>query len=142
MKIGAHPIFQRNATFGIDLLQLERRCSATCQDYFSALAPHVAPIGDGRANIVIDRGESVLGVAHLDHVQQAKHFRVEPREEDLVVYNPRLDNRLGVYLLLDLLPELGLGFDVLLTMDEEIGESTASKFAPASAAISTETQRA
>ena len=74
----------------------------------------------------IDRGSDVLGVAHLDTVQQAKNFRVSKGK----VYSPRLDDRLGVYVMLKLLPSLGVKTDILLTTNEEIGKSTALHYSP------------
>lgn len=75
--------------------------------------------------IHIDNGGSVLAVAHLDTVDSAKpkwkgKYRIQ---------TPDLDDRLGVWALLDLLPSLGLsGYDVLLCDSEEIGCSTAQFF--------------
>jgi len=47
---------------------------------------------------------------------------------ELRVYSPVLDDRLGVYIITDVLPKLGLKYDILLTDDEEIGQSTAQFF--------------
>jgi hypothetical protein len=44
------------------------------------------------------------------------------------VFSPRLDDRLGVFTILNILPMLGLKFDVLITDKEEIGQSTAGNF--------------
>jgi hypothetical protein len=46
------------------------------------------------------------------------------------VFCPSLDDRLGVYLLSELLPLLGVKFDLLLTDGEERGCSTARWFVP------------
>ena len=73
-----------------------------------------------------DRGERVLGVAHLDTVLPGTHFVTEGER----VFCPALDDRLGVYLLSDLLPLLGVKFDLLLTDGEERGCSTARWFVP------------
>jgi len=48
---------------------------------------------------------------------------------ETLIYSPQLDDRLGVYTILDLMPSLGVKMDALLTDDEEIGRSTASLFA-------------
>jgi len=45
-----------------------------------------------------------------------------------VIYSPTLDDRLGVYIILELLPKLGVTCDWLLTNYEESGNSTASQF--------------
>lgn len=77
----------------------------------------------------VDRGANILVVAHCDTVLRP------PRRKDIVVKNrvlhsPCLDDRLGVYIALCVLPHLGIKADVLLTDDEEIGASTAQLFKP------------
>ena len=47
-----------------------------------------------------------------------------------MVHSGALDDRLGAYIILDLLPKLGINVDVLLTVGEEQGRSTANFFAP------------
>jgi hypothetical protein len=73
-----------------------------------------------------DHGARVLGVAHLDTVLPGTQFA---RDGDRV-FCPSLDDRLGVYLLSELLPLLGVKFDLLLTDGEERGCSTARWFVP------------
>lgn len=73
-----------------------------------------------------DNGGDVLAVGHLDTVQQDKHVYVEGNN----LYSPQLDDRLGVYLLLEVLPNYGFNCDVLLTDSEETGNSTAQFFRP------------
>ena len=75
-----------------------------------------------------DNGGSVLAVAHLDSVQPCTHFHEMNLPHKHRVYCPVLDDRLGVYIILSLLPKLGLKYDILLTTDEEIGRSTAQNF--------------
>lgn len=74
---------------------------------------------------------TMLAVAHLDTVRQETNFRWDNNN----VYSPRLDNRLGTYIILELLPKylkkLGytdVSYDILLTEDEEMGNSTAQYF--------------
>jgi hypothetical protein len=75
--------------------------------------------------IHIDNGGNTLAAAHLDTVDSVKpkwkgKYRIQ---------TPDLDDRLGVWVLLDLLPSLGVtGYDVLLCDSEEIGCSTAQFF--------------
>lgn len=76
----------------------------------------------------IDQGASVLGVAHLDVANTNNHFGSIKIQNKLHVISPRLDDRLGVYLLLDYLPQLGVKCDVLLTEGEEVGNSTGAHF--------------
>lgn len=81
----------------------------------------------GSAYRFIDNGANILAVAHLDihpNIADNNFFG----ESEGRVYSPALDDRLGVYILLDLLPSLGVKVDVLLTDDEEIGRSTAQLF--------------
>lgn len=77
-----------------------------------------------------DSGSRVLAVAHLDTVayeeERAAHFL--DTEAGPVVYSRALDDRLGAYIILHLLPELGIEYDVLLTVGEESGCSTATFF--------------
>ena len=76
---------------------------------------------DGPA-IYKDNGAKVLGVAHLDYV----YFCPPVYEGTLVKNCPQLDDRLGVWVLMFLLPEWypDFKFDLLLCDSEEIGQST------------------
>lgn len=77
-----------------------------------------------------DNGSNVLAVAHLDTVGHAdeRACRFVNTEGGLVVFSRALDDRLGAYVILDLLPKLGLNYDILLTVGEESGRSTAAYF--------------
>ncbi len=75
-----------------------------------------------------DNGADILAVAHLDTVQNHRHFGSVKGEGD-VVYNCQLDDRLGAWLALDVFPAMGIKMDVLLTTGEELGFSTARGFA-------------
>lgn len=70
----------------------------------------------------------ILGVAHLDTVLNGNFKTKKTWDKDIHVYSPALDDRLGVYTLCQLLPKLGIEFDLLLTEGEEIGHSTAEYF--------------
>jgi len=83
---------------------------------------------DGRSCWYKDNGKSVLAVAHIDHVCQEKHFAHVKLGKELLVYSPRLDDRLGVYTIQHVLPQIGCECDILLCDDEESGRSTASLF--------------
>lgn len=76
-----------------------------------------------------DHGSNILAVAHLDSVEKHKHFVTAKVEDETIVYNAQLDDRLGAYIILDLLPKLGIQCDILLTEGEETGRSTARHFA-------------
>lgn len=77
-----------------------------------------------------DNGSSILAVAHLDTVMPAErrgaHFA--DTEAGPVIFSGALDDRLGAYIILELLPSLGVTFDWLLTTGEERGQSTAKLF--------------
>lgn len=78
--------------------------------------------------IYIDNGADILAVAHLDTVQDTDHFYHLPKLDR--IYNAQLDDRLGAYVILDLLPAMGIKLDVLFTEGEEEGKSTAAYFEP------------
>jgi hypothetical protein len=78
-----------------------------------------------------DQGSSVLAVAHLDTVvdrdeRAARFFRT--KDHGPVVVSGALDDRLGAYTVLHMLPALGINVDVLLTTGEEYCASTAEHF--------------
>jgi len=77
-----------------------------------------------------DNGSQILAVAHLDtvvdHEERTANF--VNTEAGPVVFSGALDDRLGAYIILDLLPALGIQFDILLTVGEESGQSTAEEF--------------
>ena len=75
-----------------------------------------------------DNGSDILAVAHLDSVNDLTHFhKINIAGKDYV-FNTQLDDRLGAYIILNLLPKLGVKYDILLTEGEEVGRSTAMYF--------------
>lgn len=80
--------------------------------------------GLGGRTIYINRGSPVLAIAHLDSVQKPKNFWMN----GTYIAATTLDNRLGAWLMLYGLPALGIKPDVLLTENEECGQSTARFF--------------
>lgn len=107
----------------IDVSRLKHVCELPVE----AFAAFGEVVGTPGGNYVFrDQGERVLGVAHLDTVLNGTPF-IHDGER---VYCPALDDRLGVHLLLDVLPLLGVRFDLLLTEGEEQGCSTARWFQP------------
>lgn len=77
-----------------------------------------------------DNNSRVLAVAHLDTVVSPKkrNTRFIGTGRGELVLSGALDDRLGAYIILDLLPRLGVQYDILLTTGEEMGMSTASYF--------------
>lgn len=77
-----------------------------------------------------DNGSDVLAVAHLDSVQMDRLCQITNTAAGLLATSGALDDRLGVYVILEMLPKLGIVCDWLLTTDEEICSSTAEDFFP------------
>lgn len=79
-----------------------------------------------------DNGSNILAVAHLDTVGPHEQRRANfcDTADGTVLYSRALDDRLGAYVLAELLPSMGLTFDLLLTVGEESGQSTAQFFEP------------
>ncbi len=75
-----------------------------------------------------DNGASVLAIAHLDSRQPFLHFDVARLKPDTLIYCPTLDDRLGAYVILDWLTAADIKVDILLTENEEKGQSTAGDF--------------
>lgn len=77
-----------------------------------------------------DNNASILAVAHLDTVvhHDRRMCNWMQTAAGPVIFSGALDDRLGAYTILELMPTLGIKFDVLLTTGEEVGRSTASYF--------------
>lgn len=75
-----------------------------------------------------DNGSSVLAVAHLDTVQSGSYSSIIYVKGERVLLCPRLDDRLGVYIITRMLPRMGITCDLLLTTGEEVGMSSAELF--------------
>ncbi|HXC77362.1 MAG TPA: hypothetical protein VNU19_09945 [Candidatus Acidoferrum sp.] len=75
-----------------------------------------------------DNGSQILAVAHLDHIWPNAGCHVIHTAGGLLALSGALDDRLGVYVILELLPKLDIGCDWLLTTDEEVGLTTAADF--------------
>ena len=77
----------------------------------------------------IDRGGNVLAVAHLDWVKWTKKPKITKQYNNYIIEDtPQLDDRLGAWMCLDVLPRAGIVADVLLTDNEECGRTTAQHF--------------
>lgn len=114
----------------IDYEQMKSRCLSPIAS-FEAIGD-TARTRDG-IYVYKDVGSRILAVTHLDTVQSYDHFYTLPIASDVLVYNAQLDDRLGAYVILDLLPRLGIACDVLLTEGEETCHSTARYFQPSHA---------
>jgi hypothetical protein len=111
----------------INLKRLKEICAMPIADF--AQFGETSQTPDGQL-VYVPRGEPILGVCHLDTVHGHDRFEVVPLKGDTVLYNSQLDDRLGAYVLLELLPQLGVKCDLLLTEGEETGRSTAKHFVP------------
>lgn len=105
--------------------ELRRICAL---DDFAEFAPRTEIGEPGRFYHYRNNGSPILGIAHLDSVQTDGTCRVVRTTAGLLALSGSLDDRLGAYVILDLLPRLGVTVDWLLTTDEEIGRSTAADF--------------
>lgn len=107
------------------LKQMERRHKATIGELFQEVGGVTDADKEGRKYAFKDNGSKVLFVAHCD-VRDcgSDHFFYH----NYRAWSSRLDDRLGVHIGLDLLPELGINVDWLLTEGEEEGKSTAEYF--------------
>lgn len=72
----------------------------------------------------LDGGHDTLAVCHLDTVCAPSFIRME----NGLIKSPAVDNRLGAYIIMELLAEKGIRADILLTTDEEKGCSSARWF--------------
>ena len=114
---------------------LRRICQMDEVDFATTFDMEVVPVAQrAPADYYYFRNNNsnVLAVAHLDTVVEAelRQCNFLNTAGGPVVYSPALDDRLGAYIILDLLPKLGITYDVLLTVGEESGESTAQFFDP------------
>ena len=105
----------------INIEQLKKRCHQYIDTFEGERVD--TPAGP---YFFIDNGADILAVAHLDTVLEPLMFIEYPG----FVTSPVLDDRLGVHIILDVLPKLGLKYDILLTTGEETCNSTAQHFTP------------
>ena len=110
----------------IDYKLMKNICLANINDFEVLGKTHDTQ--DGIYVHIENENSKVLAVAHLDTVLNSKHFEVTKKKGVKKVHNMQLDDRLGVYTIIDLLPQLGINCDVLLTEGEETGNSTAQYF--------------
>lgn len=108
----------------INYKQLERTCRMSIESFFKDAKV------DYRTNdyIYIDNGSDILGVAHLDTVMNTHDYNRVIVDRQEYIISSELDDRLGVFTLLHMLPEMGIKTDILLCCDEERMGSTASSF--------------
>jgi len=124
--------------FTIDFMKLHLRCKATIDELMNEVG-NVTTWANYDANnnpvpstyesyAFKDNGSNVLAVAHCDTIQSDGGVYPVKLSAETLVFCQKCDDRLGVYTILDLLPTLGVECDILLTMNEERGASTARLF--------------
>lgn len=127
------PNHKRQIAEAFDREALARVCAMSEDDFADAYGMDTYTVAQPAPNDFYhfrDNGAKVLAVAHLDtvgapHTREAHYVDTEA---GTVVYSRALDDRLGAYIILELLPKLGIVVDLLLTTGEESGMSTASAF--------------
>jgi len=103
-------------------------------NYFTNLKKYcIADIEDilkDRDYLYINNNANILGVAHCDTVFDSDINKNIYAESQDYIISPVLDDRAGVFTLLNFLPQYypNIKYDILLTRDEEIGNSTANLF--------------
>lgn len=128
-----NPDFQQKLWTALtDYERLESRCTAPVESFVRMVEKAKGgQVFDTKLGPLcyIDRGSDVLTVAHLDAVGSKTHFgHLHFLGEKTIIFSPWLDDRLGVFIILDVLPRLGYNCDILLCTNEEKGESTAQFF--------------
>ena len=108
--------------------QLQTRCTQTEHDIVASIRGFKELKGGVNSAWFKSNGSTVLAVAHMDTVQSKSYFGMIKIVNDSVIYSPKLDDRVGVYTVLDMLPSLGIKTDILLTTDEEKCQSSARLF--------------
>lgn len=103
-----------------DLRKMAEYCLASKQDLVRACDWHTHDSDRGYLAMRRTPGARILAVAHIDFLRSGKVHYVSRKR----IVSSALDDRAGVYIIMDLLPRLGILADVLLTDNEETGGST------------------
>lgn len=83
------------------------------------------------SSLFLDTGSDVLGVVHADTVLPPRPPRRHPDpDQPHVLLAPGLDDRLGLFLLTQVLPSQGMLPDILVTTGEEEHASSAAQWRP------------
>ena len=111
---------------------LEQYCTIKTQSLMNLLGSRPDALHES-GYVYIDNNAAVLAVAHADVHWRIEHvIRFEKSTaghgDELIVKSPYLDDRLGIFTILETLPGLGINTDVLITTGEESGQSTANAF--------------
>ena len=108
----------------IDINRLRFWCDSSKTTIFTHLAKIGFIITDTPAGLLAykNNNSQILAVGHADIVPGLESYKSQ-KYDDLFV-SPALDDRLGLYIIVELLSNV----DILITDNEEIGQSTAQFF--------------
>ena len=81
----------------------------------------------------LDNSSDILAIAHYDTVEQRKpNFEIIYDKIDKTkirsIKSIQLDDRLGLYIIGEILPQFNCNYDILITDFEEVGNSSAFNF--------------
>jgi len=111
-----------NKLFAVELNEL-KTYFVDKEELFQRYKKHVLDGSDKtKRRIFIDNGEPILFVAHADTVQKPRIDKIDKKAG--ICYGAGFDDRLGIYTIFKLLNN-GFKADVLITDNEETGDSTA-----------------
>lgn len=114
----------------VSIKNLKSHCIRSKESYFTEYKEHVID-SNGERYIYLDYGYKWLIVCHTDTVYpKSRDFTSYKALGESYIFSPALDDRLGVYTALEILPELGIQADILLTENEESAISSAYYFKP------------
>jgi hypothetical protein len=115
-------------------MRLENYCTLPTDDLMKIIAMDDHAETD-EGYVYINNNSDVLVVAHADVCGQIEdvpfffeHEINTPTLKETRFYSPYLDDRLGVWVVMELLKELRINVDVLITTGEEMEMSTAEAF--------------
>lgn len=120
----------REGEIAFDLERLKKFCEMGVDDFGDIEGAAVVDCGKDGNYVFLDRGADILAVAHRDTVRPCGHFGWLDFESGPEIFTPVLDDRLGCFVIFDVLERLGYRCDVLFTEGEESGRSTAAYFKP------------
>ena len=114
----------------LDMEKLKERCYQTAEEMTASVQHKEGQIAHcgGEWSVWINNNSDILAVCHMDTVRKPTHFARAKDGLFDILYCETLDDRLGCHIALDVLPQMNINVDVLLTTGEETGKSTAKYF--------------
>jgi len=108
---------------------LEKYCAASIPKIFKQSGGKIRG-KPGAQHVFLDNGAHILTVVHADTVQKFQGLTATAINGIENIFCSTLDDRLGIYTALEILPQLGILTDILITENEEKAASTAKDFIP------------